>query len=303
MGITLEPYMEKLKKPSIDYIYATPGYFRYSIRKPVDLLKFASIVQIDESEKASTPTGFLVGDLHAGKVNWPECDLQDLNEWLNTNENLQPWLGAQFNRAKLIVDPIIFSHPFPSRDRSKESQPGDALMDNISAKEEFLDRNRVAGFFHFTDERNIPSIKENGGILSLAQLRERGVRPTAPGGNQWSHDADTRIGLDAYVHLCFMDWHPMEYVARQEQRVGVTRFLQVDPSVMLLDGVLFTPDVSNKAGVCPLSFEEAVETMDFSAIYDRLDWRDPEVKERRRVASKYEILIPSIVPLSLIRGI
>lgn len=295
--------MEKLKKPSIDYIYATPGYFRYSIRKPVDLLKFASIVQLDESEKVSTLTGFLVGDLHAGKINWPEGDLQDLNEWLNTNENIQPWLGAQLNRAKLIVDPIIFSHPFPSRDKSKEPQSGDELMDKISAKKEFLDKNRVTGFFHFTDERNIPSIKVNGGIISLAQLRERGVRPTAPGGNQWSHDADTRIGLDAYVHLCFMDWHPMEYVARQEQRVEVTRFLQIDPSIMLLDGVLFTSDVSNKAGVCPLPFEKAIETMDFSAIYDRLDWRDPEVKERRRVASKYELLIPNIVPLSLIRGI
>lgn len=305
IGITLEPYMEKLKKPSIDYIYATQGYFRYCIRKPIDLLKFASIIQLDNrDEKTSIPTGFLVGDLHAGRISWPEDDLQDLKDWLNSNEKLQPWLSAQFSRAKLIVDPTIFlHHPPPSRDSNKKLQPGNDSMDKELIKKAFLEKNKNIRLFHFTDERNVPSIKKNGGILTLSQLRERGVRPIAPGGNQWSHDADTRIGLDAYVHLCFMDWHPMEFVARQEQRIETTTFLQIDPSVMLLDGVLFTPDVSNKAGVCPLTFEEAIETMDFSAVYGHLDWRDPEVKERRKAASKYELLIPGTVPLSLIRGI
>src|SRR3954470_14809416 len=66
-------------------------------------------------------------------------------------------------------------------------------------------------FYHFTDTRNIASIKSQGGLFSLRQLRQRGILPTAPGGNQWSHEADERLGLDSYVHLCFLDQHPMEW--------------------------------------------------------------------------------------------
>lgn len=111
VGITLDPYMKKLKKPSIEYIYATPGYFRLSIKNPTDLLEFASIIQLDDQdEKKSAPTGFLVRDLMNGKIPWSSEDLQDLKEWLSSNKNLQPWLEDKLFKAKLIVDPIFFRH-------------------------------------------------------------------------------------------------------------------------------------------------------------------------------------------------
>jgi hypothetical protein len=167
----------------------------------------------------------------------------------------------------------------------------------------FLKHFRVGGFYHFTDQRNLPSIRSAGGLFSLEQLKNRGIVPPAPGGNEWSHDADAIRGLDKYVHLCFRQEHPMEYVARTEGRLGTTVFLSIEPGVLLQEGVMFTPDVSNKSGVPLLSFEEALEAIDFSVLYERHDWRDPEVKERMKLAKKCELLVPDMVPLSMIRGI
>ncbi len=81
----------------------------------------------------------------------------------------------------------------------------------------------------------------------------------APDGNEWSHVANGMRGMDQYVHLCFRATHAMEYVARQEGRIGDTIFLQIHPEVLQWEGVKFTPDVANKAGVQVYSMEEARE--------------------------------------------
>ena len=39
-------------------------------------------------------------------------------------------------------------------------------------------------FFHFTDTRNLPLIKQHG-LLSMRRLKQEGIS-TIPGGNQWS---------------------------------------------------------------------------------------------------------------------
>ena len=169
--------------------------------------------------------------------------------------------------------------------------------------EQFLSRYRARCFYHFTDSRNLDSIKQNGGLLRLAELRRRGAVIPAAGGNDWSHEADGRLGLDEYVHLCLFSEHPMEYRAREEGRILQSRYLEISPDVLSVDGVRFTPDVSNKNGVALLSIEEANKVMDFSVIYDRTDWRNPEIQERRKQAKKYELLVPIDIPLNLISGL
>src|SRR5690349_20352932 len=98
---------------------------------------------------------------------------------------------------------------------------------------------------HFTDSRNLPRIKELGGLYSMAKLREMGVAAEGlfPGGNDWSLDADKTFGMDRYVHLSLRSKHPMEYIARNEGRIPSTRWLFVDVKIMELDGVMITMDV------------------------------------------------------------
>ena len=88
-----------------------------------------------------------------------------------------------------------------------------------------------ASVYHFTDTRNLPSIREHG-LLSMAEVRRRNFQ-TVPGGNQWSLDADKLFGMDEYVHLCFFRDHPMAYVAKQEGRIEGIRYLRIDPSIIL----------------------------------------------------------------------
>jgi hypothetical protein len=162
---------------------------------------------------------------------------------------------------------------------------------------------RIACLYHFTDRRNVPLIRERGGLYPMSELRRRKVEVPAPGGNQWSRDADVGKGMDDYVHLCFRPRHPMEYLARKDGRIQNSIFLKIDPSVMYWDGVRFTADVSNKRGIEVHTMDEARKVIDFEVLCTRMNWSNPEVKKRLRRAEKCEILVPTEITLDLIRNL
>jgi hypothetical protein len=149
--------------------------------------------------------------------------------------------------------------------------------------------------WHFTDQANIASIEANGGLLSLKELTAREIGVAAPGGNQWSHDADARSNVDDYVHLAFSRDHPMLHIAKREERIKNPVWMKIDRSIVLQDGVRFTKEVANKSGTRILTADEARDQIDFDALFSYMDWRDPEVQQRRKEAVKSEILVPKIV--------
>jgi len=162
---------------------------------------------------------------------------------------------------------------------------------------------RITLLYHFTDRRNLPSIREHGGLYPMTKLRKKNIKVVAPGGNEWSQDADGMKGMDAYVHLCFRNNHPMEYLARQEGRIGDTIFLQIHPDVLAFDGVLFTDDVANKSGVKTYTIDEARKIIDFEVLYTRADWSDSKIQKRLQQAKKCEILVPKKIKLEMIRNL
>jgi hypothetical protein len=155
-------------------------------------------------------------------------------------------------------------------------------------------------FFHFTDTRNLASIR-NHGLLSLAELTGQKVVIPAPGGNDWSHDEDRRIGMDRYVHLCFFADHPMEFRARNEEHIKETVFLRISHKVLDLPDVLISTGVANKRGVERLPPNEAISRLDLPVIYTRTDWKDKDIQARLKIAKKYEILVPNTVTIELIQ--
>lgn len=162
---------------------------------------------------------------------------------------------------------------------------------------------RITLLYHFTDRRNLASIREHGGLYPMTKLKKRNIKVPAPGGNEWSQDADGMKGVDAYVHLCFRNTHPMEYLARQEGRIGDTIFLQIHPDVLTWEGVLFTADVANKSGVETHTIDAARKIIDFEVLYTRTNWSDPKIQARLQQAEKYEILVPKKIPLEMIRNL
>src|SRR3989304_9424157 len=139
---------------------------------------------------------------------------------------------------------------------------------------------RITVLFLFTARRTLALIKEMGGLYPWSTLKEMGVTVPAPGGNQWSQDADGMKGMDRYVHLCFRNTHPMEFRAREQGRIVDSIFLQVHPEVLQWEGVRFTPDVSNKSGIPTHTIDEARAMIDFEVLYTRTDWRGPAVQPR-----------------------
>ena len=170
----------------------------------------------------------------------------------------------------------------------------------LLAMQTILARYRIDGVWHFTDRSNLTLIQEHQGLLSLAELRRRRITVPVPGGNDWSHHADEIKGGDEYVHLAFLDDHPMLYVAKKESRITDPIWIKIDVSILLEDGARFTNDVSNKSGVEFLTPDVALDMIDFEVLFTRTDWTNPEVRERRLAAIKSEILIPSIVPINKI---
>jgi hypothetical protein len=161
---------------------------------------------------------------------------------------------------------------------------------------------QIPRLFHFTDRRNLPLIRELGGLYPIAELLKRKIEIPAPGGNEWSRDADALKGMGRYVHLCFRGNHPMEYLARKDGRIVDTIFLEIHPSVLQFPDVMFTPDVANKAGVETIPIAEAATIIDYAVLYTRTDWTDPSIQERLKAAEKCEVLVPTFIPLKLIRN-
>jgi hypothetical protein len=157
-------------------------------------------------------------------------------------------------------------------------------------------------FFHFTNHRKIPLIRETG-LVSMRNQRQRKRTAIAPGGNDWSLDADKRCCMDAFVYLCFFSEHPMEWSAKQEGRIEKSVFLKNSPLVLNIAGTLIVDTVSNRADAQPKPAEEMISQLDLEVIYTRPDWKDPAVQERLKIAKKYEILVPDLIPLELISGL
>ena len=162
-----------------------------------------------------------------------------------------------------------------------------------------LQKYGIDGIWHFTDNSNVQSIR-NHGLLSLAESRSRGLPIPRHGGNDWSHNADAQKQVDRYVHLAFLDNHPMLYRAKGDKRITEPVWLKISIEVLDVPGVFYTMDVSNKTGVSLLTAGEAIKMLDFEVLFSYTNWADPIIQNRRKDALKSEVLIPTSIPSNMI---
>ena len=113
-----------------------------------------------------------------------------------------------------------------------------ALKQNYQRFKDYLETNNVSFFFHFTDIRNIESIKKNGGLYSWRYCEEHDIHIENAGGDETSKYLDTKHGLDDYVRLSFCTDHPMAWRLKQDGCTLVLLKIKVD--VAWLQGTLFS---------------------------------------------------------------
>jgi hypothetical protein len=159
-------------------------------------------------------------------------------------------------------------------------------------------------FYHFTDRKNLPLIRQHG-LLSTSELRRRGLLENVKtGGDAISLQSDSAKGTDAYVCLCFTRNHPMAHVAMMDDRKLDPIYLEIDPQVIKRPNVMITNAPSNQAGVDRIAATAALDGLDLEVLYKRTDWTNAEILARLRAAEKYEILIPgSLAKQHIVRGL
>lgn len=101
-----------------------------------------------------------------------------------------------------------------------------------------LVNNGIRYLYHFTDRRNIPSIKRHGGLFSWHYCKNNNINIPCQGGDYDSRELDKKYGLQDYVRLSFCDDHPMAY--RLQQSGSDIEILRIKIDVALLKGTLFS---------------------------------------------------------------
>lgn len=170
-------------------------------------------------------------------------------------------------------------------------------MTNIESFVQEAQKNRRR-LYHFTDGRNVASIKLHG-LLPTEELQLREIEAIT-GGNRVSLGLDQANGFDRYVRLSFCRSHPMAHVAVQRGSIQDVRKFSVCPSVLLRDGVRLSDAVAIANDAKIGTAEEMIEQIDWHATYKLQGWHIPENQARRYAAEKWEALIPSSIAPELI---
>ncbi|CAN7343614.1 DarT ssDNA thymidine ADP-ribosyltransferase family protein [Bradyrhizobium sp. LjRoot220] len=157
-------------------------------------------------------------------------------------------------------------------------------------------------FYHFTDRKNLPLIRQHG-LLSTKELKRLGLfNGIKTGGDANSLASDHAKGTDDYVCLCFTSSHPMVHTAMNDERKLDPVYLEIHPNVIKLPNVMITNAPSNQAGIVRVPAATALDQLDLEVIYTRTDWSNADIQSRLQKAEKYEILIPTGLVIQHIIG-
>jgi hypothetical protein len=92
--------------------------------------------------------------------------------------------------------------------------------------------------YHFTDNRNINSIKKFG-LLSWPLIDSYGIE-AIKGSNPLSRELDKRKGFEEYVRLALKPYHPMLNYCLRDGRIESAIWLTIDEGVLDIPGVYYS---------------------------------------------------------------
>lgn len=136
---------------------------------------------------------------------------------------------------KTSLPPKAGVQPKGSNSTTKQAVRTDSfvsLKPNYQAFLEVLKENGICYLYHFTDRRNIESIKKHGGLYSWDYCGKHNITIPYAGGNSSSRNYDARYGLQDYVRLSFCDDHPMMWRLKQQGYDLVLLKIKIDAAVL-----------------------------------------------------------------------
>ena len=159
-----------------------------------------------------------------------------------------------------------------------------------------LSKYGITSVYHFTDESNLKSI-EKYGIQSLKNIAKYGINVSRFGAENLSHILDMQKGLDRYVHLAFVDDHPMYYVAKSRGSIIRPVWLEIDISILNNHKTRFCDKVANQTNANIFYLDRVLKNIDFANMVHGNSF------EARKEARKAEILAYDHIDISMIKGV
>lgn len=157
--------------------------------------------------------------------------------------------------------------------------------------------NGIRYLYHFTDIRNIPSIKRHGGLFSWYYCKNNNISIPCQGGDYDSRELDKKYGLQDYVRLSFCDDHPMAY--RLQQSGSDIKVLRIKIDVALLKDTLFSDiNAADKLHTHGGSLED-LKRVNFTATKRHYVSKNEEDFKPHQA----EVMVKTFVPLKYIENI
>ena len=199
--------------------------------------------------------------------------------------------------AKRLADEARRKEEVERQERQRLEALSSELKEDWQDFKNVLDENGVRFLYHFTDVRNIPSIKRHGGLYSWFYCHTHNITIPCQGGDYDSRELDKKYGLEDYVRLSFCDDHPMAY--RLKQSGSNIKILNIKADVALLKDVQFSDmNAADKRHSHGKTLGH-LQMVDFEATkmhYLRSD--DPNFKPHQA-----EVMVKTFIPLKYIVNI
>ena len=173
-----------------------------------------------------------------------------------------------------------------------------SFKDNYEDYKEYLLDNGIRCLYHFTDKKNLDSIKTKGGLYSWKYLLDHDILIPRQGGDDWSMQADSRFGLADYVRLSFCNDHPMIYRLQQDGYDLV--LLKIKLTVALLEQTKFSTinaadSLSHTIGT---SFSD-LKAVNLQATQQHFVRKDSDIFKQHQA----EVLVKTFIPIEYIMNI
>lgn len=162
------------------------------------------------------------------------------NEFKGTAKNIKGETWDFVAKLKSSEDTTAGSTSYSIKGNSSLSQAKEAdasstyrvRKPNWEGFNKVLSDNNISKLYHFTDKRNIASIRKYGALYSWQYCANNNISIPQAGGDELSRKLDVRHGVQNYVRLSFARNHPMMYHAQSHGRLGNTVVLEICPEVV-----------------------------------------------------------------------
>lgn len=218
-----------------DYVFNNRNAYAYS--------DFRELLAIFENEINNDTISDFIGTLQSkNQIAKDDISLHIIEYNQNYPDYLtkhQAVVNKTYTAPTVKYKPVVKKHTFTDKEEYKNNKEAiiDCLLDN-----------KVFKLYHFTDYKNIESIKKLGGLYSWDYMLENNIYIPMSGGGQLSRMLDCRYGLENYVRTSICKNHPMMYVALNEGRISNPVILEIDPQIASLKDTLYSNMNATKTG-------------------------------------------------------